>query len=95
MFKAASTGEILYAKDVQAEKGYFEAVIKTKSELIVPIKINGNSVGIINSEAEEVNYYSESMIERLKTIADSLSVSLIKLGYSPEIQCNEIPYIHI
>ncbi|MBO7490701.1 MAG: TIR domain-containing protein [Bacteroidales bacterium] len=95
MFKAASTGEILYAKDVQAVEDYFEAVIETKSELIVPIKINGNPVGVINSEAEVENYYSDSMIERIKTIADRLAVSLIKLGYSSNIQSDVIPYIHI
>lgn len=95
MFKAASTGEIVYAKDVQDVEDYFEAVIETKSELIVPIKINGNSVGIINSEAEVVNHYSDSIIERIKTIADHLAVALIRLGYSPNIQSNIIPYVHI
>jgi len=94
MFKAASTGEILYAKNVQVEDDYINAVGETKSELIVPIKINGKSVGIINSEAEVIDYYSEKMIERIKTIADCLAMALNRLGYSSIIHIDVIPYIH-
>ena len=73
----------------------FNAVSETRSELIVPIKINGNTVGIINTEAEAANHYSGNMIERVKTIADCLAVALNRLGYSPTVQSKVIPYIHI
>ena len=95
MFKVASTGTILNAKDVRIEEDYFDAVLETKSELIVPIKIHGNTIGIINSEAEMVNYYSDEMIEQIKTIAGCFAVALIRLGYVSTIQNNVIPYVHI
>lgn len=95
MYKVASTGRSINAKDVRTEDGYFNAVSETRSELIVPIKINGNTIGIINSEAEAVNHYSGNMIERVKTIADCLAVALNRLGYSPTVQSKVIPYIHI
>lgn len=95
MFKVASTGTILNAKDVRIEEDYFDAVLETKSELIVPIKIHGNTIGIINSEAEVVNYYSNEMIEKIKTIADCFAAALIRLGYVSTIQSNVVHYIHV
>ena len=95
MYKVASTGRSINAKDVRTEDGYFNAVYETRSELIVPIKINGNTIGIINSEAEAVNHYSGNMIERVETIADCLAIALIRLGYSPTVQSKVIPYVHI
>lgn len=95
MFKAASIGSVINAKDVRTEEDYFDAVLETKSELVVPIKIYGNTIGIINSEAEEENYYCINMIERIETIANCLAVALRRLGYSSNIHSNVIPYIHI
>lgn len=95
MFKVVSTGTILNAKNVRAEEDYFDAVLETKSELIVPIKINGNTIGVINSEAEKENYYSDAMVEGIKSIARCLAVALIRIGYSSNIPSNVIPYIYI
>ena len=95
MGNSFSTGKLLNVGDIEKKKGYFNAVNETKSELIVPIKFQGNVIGVINSEAEKRNHYTEAMEESVGNIADKLSIALNRLGYVSNISMHEIPYIHI
>lgn len=95
MTKAYDTGEVIIVKDSSKDTFYFNAVEETLSELVVPISIAGNRVGVINSESEKADYYSERMISEIKEISNCLSVALQKLKYAPSIDYKSIPYIQI
>ena len=92
--KVFSNGQPLNVGDVRKEPDYFPAVVETKSEAIIPIVYLGNTIGVINSESEEKNHYSEYDIIRLMRVASNLSIALHRIGYSANIPCEKIPYIH-
>lgn len=95
MSRVVSNGQICNVPDVKLDRNYFNAVPETKSELVVPIKIDGNTIGVINSEAEMENYYSEEMVKRIEELSNDFSIALIRLGYSSNISINSIPYVHV
>lgn len=76
-------------------KIYFVAVEEAKSELVVSMKFQVNIIGVINSEAEKNNYYSEIIVKKLCNIPDYLSIALNRLGYVSNMSAGKIPYIHI
>lgn len=92
---AFATGKIINVNDIEKESQYFNAVGQTESELVIPIEFQGNIVGVINSESEQKNYYSENIVKRICKIVNNLSIMLSRLGYIPNIPCDKIPYIHI
>lgn len=95
MAKSFASGKILNIDNVETEPAYFVAVCETKSELIVPIEIQGNVIGVINSESEEKHYYSELIVRKICRIANYLAVALNRLGYIPYMDIKKIPYVHI
>lgn len=95
MGNSFATGTVINATNIDHDSNYFVAVEETKSEVVIPIKVQGNVIGVINSESEEIAHYTKSTIKRLLTISDALSVSLNHLGYIANIDANKIPYIHI
>lgn len=92
---AFSTGKIINISNTQNDCRYFVAVEETKSEIAVPIEIQGNIIGVINSEAESNDYYSEKIVKRLRKISKCLSIALSRLGYISNMSADKIPYIHI
>lgn len=90
-----ATDKIIVVQNIANNKKYFNAVSETKSEIVIPIKMNNNIVGVINSESEELGYYSEEMIKNLCLLSKDFGVALHELNYKPNISLNELPYIHI
>lgn len=87
------TGEIVYIKDVTKCSFYVDAVKETRSELVVPIKMDGNVVGVINIESDEKDFLAEDQLNLLKEISRSLGLMLKRIGY--EIQfIEELPILY-
>lgn len=95
MGSSFSTGNIINISDTQNDHRYFVAVEETRSEIAVPIEIQGNIIGVINSEAEKNDYYSEMIVKKLCKISKCLSIALSRLGYISNMSADKIPYIHI
>jgi len=95
MGSSFSTGNIINIGNTQDDQRYFIAVEETKSELVVPIEFQGNIIGVINSEAEKNDYYSETIVKKLCKISNCLSIALNRLGYVSNMSSDKIPYIHI
>lgn len=68
------TGEIVYIKDVSQCNFYVNAVKDTCSELVIPIKMDGNVVGIINIESENIDFLSEEQLNLLKEFRVTLEL---------------------
>lgn len=95
MGSSFSTGDIINIRNTQNDHRYFVAVEDTRSEIVVPIEIQGNIIGVINSEAEKSDYYSEIIEKKLCRISKCLSIALSRLGYISNMSADKIPYIHI
>jgi len=77
--KAFKTGELVNAGDVEDKEkwpGYIRAVPQTRSELVVPIR-SGNVIrGVLNSESEELDHYTNPMHQKLQEVAADLGYLL-------------------
>lgn len=95
MAKTYVTGNSILIGNINEENDYYCAVFQTQSELVLPIKYGGKIIGVFNSESEEVNYYTQEMVERLYKILECFSFRLIELGYIGNMNPKDIPYVHI
>lgn len=95
MSQVASTGKWNNVSNTKAEESYFNAVDETQSELVVPIKIDGNTIGVINSEAEKTYYYSDRMVSKIKDLSEDFADALIRLKFSSNTSYDQIPYVHV
>ena len=74
---------------------YYPAVPETKSEVVIPIVIQGQTIGVINSESEDLGYYTNQMVKELTNIALNLAIALKSVGYERNMSYSAIPYVHI
>ncbi|MHB8578555.1 MAG: PAS domain-containing protein [Ignavibacteriaceae bacterium] len=69
-------GKSIRSGNIKMDKRYLEADPNIKSELCVPIILNGNSIGCINVESFEENAFTEDD-EKLLTTLSNISTSAI------------------
>ncbi len=65
--------------DTEKEPDYFCAVEETRSELAVPLKIAGRVVGVINSESDQLDFFSEDDLRLMTTVASQLSTAIERI----------------
>jgi diguanylate cyclase (GGDEF)-like protein/PAS domain S-box-containing protein len=74
----AHTGEPLLANDVSQEPHYLpdELLPETKSELVVPLKVEERVVGILDVESDKLNALDENDIFALQTLAGQIAIAI-------------------
>jgi len=72
----ARHGEPLLANDVTREPRFIRYYTETKSELDVPIKLEGKVVGVIGVESSKIYAFSEEDISLLQIVADHVATGL-------------------
>lgn len=87
-------GKTINISDVSNETKYMCAVSETRSELVVPIRNEGNVVGVINIESEECDYFNNEMIDKIEYLSECFGFVLRKLGFCFQ-NYKELPYIAI
>lgn len=91
--QAFRTGEMIYIKDVLDCEFYVNAVKQTKAEFVIPIKIDGNVVGVINIESEKKDFLDNQQINLLQKITHDFGIMLKEIGY--EIQfIEDLPTVY-
>lgn len=71
------TGKMYVARDVSKDPYYLPYFEEVKSEIAVPIKDKeGNVVGIIDVQSENLNAFEKEDIETISTLADQLSIMI-------------------
>ena len=65
--------------DVKADADYVESNLRMCSELAVPIIVNKKVFGVINSESEEPDYYTDADRKLLTTLSNQLAVAIEKI----------------
>jgi PAS domain S-box-containing protein len=77
--RAVTTGLPQRVTDVTRDKDYIAVKSDTRSELAVPIKINGKILGVVNTESALVNGYSEADENFLVTFANQLALAIERM----------------
>ncbi len=75
----AVTGNAKLVTDTRNEKDYLEVVKETRSELVVPLKVAGRVIGVINSESNQRGYFSDEDLHLMTTVAGQLSNGIERL----------------
>lgn len=75
--RALRTGTAVLANDVTADPDYvtFEGV-QTKAELVVPLTVTGETVGLLDVQSSTVGAFTEHDVALVRTLADQLAAAL-------------------
>ncbi len=63
------TGKTVYVPDVHAEPRYVARHAEVRSEVIVPVRVNGQLWGVLNVESPQPGAFDPSDIQALETVA--------------------------
>ena len=74
--EAFRNGKVVNIINVMSAKKYLNAFNQTKSEIAVPIRVNGNCIGVINLESEKEADFSKAIEKKLLQLADELGTVL-------------------
>ncbi|MCM2325270.1 MAG: GAF domain-containing protein [Candidatus Woesearchaeota archaeon] len=76
---AAKTGIPQVVQDVSKDKRYIQIRKDVKSELVVPVKIDGKVVGLINVESRKIGFFSHRDMFLMNSIAEQAAITLKKV----------------
>ncbi len=82
----ASTGEMLNLPDVRSDPRYFKVSDLILSALVVPVKLNGKVVGVIDIEDYLPNAFSSIDEDVVSSIANLLSIALSHIEYQRSLE---------
>ncbi len=75
----AQTGEPLISADVSADKRYFPARKRTKSEMVAPIVSNDRVIGVFDLESDHLNAYEEDDLAILQLLSSQVAIIIEKV----------------
>ncbi len=76
--RVARTGQAENVPDVQAHDDYLRVVSSTRSELCVPIKAEGEMLGVLVLERDRVSAFTYEDQRLLEALADQMAIALKK-----------------
>jgi len=75
--RAARLGEIVMCNDVRARRDYLAYEYHdTKSEIAIPISVDGSVIGVLNVEDNRLNAFDEADALVLSTLSDQLGIAI-------------------
>ena len=76
--KAARSGEYVLVNDLASQPVFSKAdsMSETKSELVIPVKMGGRVLGVLDIESAEVDGFDEADVFTAQTLADQLAVAI-------------------
>jgi len=77
--KVVRTGQSVLLGDVEQEPAYIEVTPGIQSELCVPIKIQGQVIGVVNVESRKPDAYSKADERLLNTVAGTMATAIERL----------------
>jgi putative methionine-R-sulfoxide reductase with GAF domain len=87
--KVFTTGEYQYIEDVSKSKLFTpnpKATKKYFSLLCVPIKLNGNTVGVLSIDGSEKSCFNEDDIEYFKMFSNLIAIVFSIIGYDKYLE---------
>ena len=76
--KAVRTGNTINLPDVRDDPDYFMARSTTRSELVVPVKIGGETLAVLNIESTEVNAFANEDQKLIEIFAEHIASNMIR-----------------
>jgi sigma-B regulation protein RsbU (phosphoserine phosphatase) len=73
---AAATGETYYAPDITLDPYYKTSEESTRSEIDIPLKKNGELIGVFNVQHQEPNAFSQERIKLLESLAHYIEIAI-------------------
>ncbi len=82
------------SNDVSQDPYYFPAFKDVRADLVVPIRLQGEAIGVLSVESRERDHYTDEHQERLEEFAEAISLVIARLwltqyskrrGYDVEI----------
>jgi len=74
--EAARTGETIVVPDVMQDPRYIHGVADGRSELAVPLVVNGKTIGVLDAEAKEPEAFGEIEQQLFQTFASWAAVAV-------------------
>ena len=78
-------GEPIIVSDVENDERYISAREATRSEIVVPMKLDGRVIGVLNLESDEHDAYEESDLALMLTFASQAAISVERARLHEEI----------
>ena len=73
---SATTGEDIIVPDVTSDSRYIRTLEATRSEIVVPIKIDDRVIGVINLESEELEAFGFRDLSLITAFASQAGISI-------------------
>lgn len=75
--RVAASGQAVYLPDVREDPDYVEMVgSATLSEFVVPVKVKGRVIGILDAQSDRLNAFDDSDQVVLQSLADQAAVAI-------------------
>ena len=74
--RVASTGEPLVVADISQEPHYLHPKEATGSGAVIPLKVKGQVIGLLDVESRQVNAFDESDVVVLQSLANQVAVAI-------------------
>jgi len=74
--------ETYMSNDVSKDPYYFPAFKEVKADLVVPIRLQGDAIGVLSVESRERGHYTEEHRQRLEEFAEAISLVIARLWLS-------------
>ena len=74
--RCASCGSTIVVDDVEREKSYIPGVTGARSEIAVPLVVEGRVIGVLNAESTRSGAYGEEDVRTLSVVAQQAAVVL-------------------
>ena len=74
--QVAKTSKSIIIEDVSKEENYISCDIEVKSEIVVPIFVNGENIGQIDVDSRSINAFDKNDENFLKQLNDLISKNL-------------------
>jgi PAS domain S-box-containing protein len=84
--KAATTLKPVLVHDVRKDKDYFEAAPGIRSEIAIPIEIEGKIYGVIDIESKKLEAFNKKDVELLQILASHAATAIGNLEKRAEIE---------
>ncbi len=81
---AVRTGEPVLVNDVTRHPDYFQATpeeVATRSELVVPIKLHGETIGVLDLQSDRESAFDEQDVQMAQAVADQVAHAIEAISH--------------
>lgn len=83
--QVAITNENFVVQDVSEQDNYISCGLNVKSEIVIPIFVDGENIGQIDIDSHSVNPFSEKDTELLEFVCQNVAILNLEILYKPQL----------